>query len=359
MVKAINSAEHDDLNWSSTTYHIQVEGSLADLASKAGVDLAGNEKAVLPVFLGNCVTLESASDDVHDRVMSNKMLPDATHEALLSDPALLADHRDVVKRVVVSGHSKFPGTIELALHNIQGSAQRVQYTGSESRPTQSLVIRAQAGERIEGRTVLRNDLTADDIRHLQYYPDATEKNLDSGVAETRGMDGRPSVLVAHSPEKPHIVVDEIRRHWKNDERCTSDMHKYMKSNQNKLPLEVLRVSADNEGYVIIPKEIFEDYKKRCSSTLKKSRPLSDVAHPYGGISRVISESHFRTEKSGSRVASAMESERKLYWTHPSGTSVGHVTEQAKQHVINKVHSAWFRVKVFHAPIDAVAKAEVS
>lgn len=352
VVKAINSAELDDMSWGKTSYLFKVESSLNDMREKAGYDSAGNQRPLV-IFLGEGVRVEGTTEDIHKRIESNRGLDNATHEHMKKGAAAdFSDHRDVVRRVTVTGHNKFPGTVEVCLDNIQGSADNVQFSSATKGPTQSLVLRAEAGEKFENRTVLRNALSEQDIHHLQYYSNATANSLDDGVMPALARNGVPQVLVPSSDEKPHIVIDDICRHYKDDVRCTDKQRRYIEK-KKEIPPDIIYISEDNPGCVIVSKELFEDYKQRCVSSLKKTRPLSDVSNPHGYFTRVIADKHFKSGQAMIKSSSAMDDDGSRLWDHPEGTQVGLVSAEAKKKVFDKIHCAWFRVNVHHAPIDQI------
>lgn len=157
------------------------------------------------------------------------------------------------------------------------------------------------------------------------------------------------ISVEYSQEKPHIVIDEIRRSWIKDPRC-SDEHRKTILVGKSMPKDVISRDKNRANIAFVPRDIYNDYREKCITALRRNRPLSDVAHPFGVVTRAVNATtkHFRDANVSAMDA---ESEKKKIWSHPLGLTVGTTTERSKDTATKKVRGAWMDMTVNFADLS--------
>lgn len=343
-VRPITAEEHDSMNLKQVTYRFHIADSLDDLA-KATIDSAGNEQP-LSFYPGKNINIISGHPDILARAEALRLNPAATIQAMEENPSKFFKPDHIVTSVYVTGHSEMP-QLQIKLDNIRSNSHNLSISEAEGGPTQSLVINCEAGNKLNRVRVLKNHYTADDVAMFKRYSASSEADLDAEPHNERSINDVPMISVEYSNEKPHIVIDEIRRSWIKDARCTEEHRNKILAGS--MPQDVISRDKNRTNIAFVPRDIYNDYREKCITALRRNRPLSDVAHPFGLVTRAVSSTtkHFRDAN-----VSAMdsESEKKQIWTHPLGLTVGTTTERSKDTATKKVRGAWMDMTVNFASL---------
>lgn len=349
------------MKWDKTELLIQVEGSLSDLNTMGSHDKDGN----LLLNLGNGVVIERTTTDIVARMVANRHL--TSQEAMNKDPHKYIQAKDIVRRVRIEyAHSNFPCALSFAFDNIVGSSQGVVHPNSKARQSNHLSFTVQPRETINGRVVLNTPYSSKDALFYQHYADFDPSNITSDLiassdflkkdANGKVIDRIPRCMVPYTEERPHPVVDKIRKHAKD---FLSDEQYAVVKETKELPREILSTSIDCPGYYLVSKEHFDRYAKITADGMRSKHPLSDMAHPAGVVGRIKYGDFYAKGKTSKmdKPDPLSSSVRPSNWLDLEEVYVGRVGSESKKSATTTRYACCVRLVIESHATSALGKVD--
>lgn len=345
--------------WHEDHYLIRVSGSLRQLAKEAGKDHNNKDKPY-KVCLDKGITIERCSEFVGKRLDENAQK--FSREQLHKNPRKAEDRRDIVKTVDVTGENGFPVGLRLKLNNLMGSASNSFNDGNTI--SRCLVIGMHPNQKFKNHNVMNNRVTDEDLKNIRSFNNSSGSlKSSSDVSTFPTKDGEPEMLLVRHPRMdPHMVLKKIELMFEKDPDATEAERRY--THDNKMPPDhIMSRYNKNDSLYKVDKKTFDRYEKKCADEIR-NRPTSDVANPYGHLSRMGVGGHFRSAKtanagsktinlmeSGASVNSTQSSDGVASWTDPDGLSVGGLaskSEENAQRNLDRIYHLNLSVRVRHA-----------